>query len=170
MTANLPIGDFAWLYDGQVLDYIIERKKADDLLSSIIDGRYKEQKYRLKSSGFSNIFYLFEGHLKGANALSERSVQAALLKTRIKDGFKVVSVATISESVRFLNFLTESIERRLQSEGAIAAMGTFEEFLQASSKGSRITVKQIFGLSLKTIPGVGKNSVGEVLKYFSSFR
>ena len=125
MTANLPIGDFAWLYDGQVLDYIIERKKADDLLSSIIDGRYKEQKYRLKSSGFSNIFYLFEGHLKGANALSERSVQAALLKTRIKDGFKVVSVATISESVRFLNFLTESIERRLQSEGAIAAIGTF---------------------------------------------
>mgnify|MGYP000916776615 CR=1 FL=1 len=126
MTANLPIGDFAWLYDGQILDYIVERKKADDLLSSILDGRYKEQKFRLKNSGFSNIFYLFEGHLKGANALSERSVQAALLKTRIKDEFKVISVATISESVRFLSFLTESIQARLRTEGEVTAIGTFE--------------------------------------------
>jgi ERCC4-type nuclease len=23
MNANLPIGDFAWLYNGQILDYIV---------------------------------------------------------------------------------------------------------------------------------------------------
>ena len=28
------------MYDGEILDYIIERKTADDLVSSIIDGRY----------------------------------------------------------------------------------------------------------------------------------
>jgi crossover junction endonuclease MUS81 len=33
------------------LDFIIERKKADDLAASILDGRYKDQKYRLKNSG-----------------------------------------------------------------------------------------------------------------------
>lgn len=170
MNANLPIGDFAWLYDGQVLDYIVERKKADDLLSSILDGRYKEQKFRLRHSGFTNIFYLFEGHLKGANTLSERSVQTALLKTRVKDEFKVVSVKTISESVRFLSFLTASIEKRLQTEGKMATIGSFEAFVQNSAKGSNVTVRQIFGLSLKTIPGVGKNAVGEVLRYFGSFR
>lgn len=49
-------------------------------------------------------------------------------------------------------------------------MGTLGTFVQNSSKSSNITVKQIFGMSLKTIPGVGKNSVGEVLKYFGSFR
>jgi crossover junction endonuclease MUS81 len=58
-SANLPLGDFVWLYDGKVLDYIVERKKADDLVSSIFDGRYKEQKYRLRGSGFTNIYYLF---------------------------------------------------------------------------------------------------------------
>jgi crossover junction endonuclease MUS81 len=52
-----------WEYEGQVLDYVVERKKADDLISSIHDGRYKEQKYRLKNSSFNNIFYLLEGHL-----------------------------------------------------------------------------------------------------------
>ena len=58
-TCNLPIGDFMWSYNGQILDYVIERKKADDLVGSIMDGRYKEQKFRLKNSGFSHIYYLF---------------------------------------------------------------------------------------------------------------
>lgn len=33
-----------------VLDYIIERKRLDDLSKSIIDGRYNEQKVNLKFS------------------------------------------------------------------------------------------------------------------------
>ena len=61
-TASLNLGDFLWVYDGKVLDYIIERKKADDLAASILDGRYKDQKYRLKNCGISNIYYVYEGH------------------------------------------------------------------------------------------------------------
>lgn len=40
-----------------VLDYIIERKRIDDLCSSIIDGRFKEQKVGMCSiySGFQQI-------------------------------------------------------------------------------------------------------------------
>lgn len=48
-----------WRYNGQILDYVVERKKADDLISSMHDGRYKEQKFRLKNSGFKTIYYLF---------------------------------------------------------------------------------------------------------------
>lgn len=55
-----------------VLDYIIERKKADDLAASIIDGRYKEQKFRLKISGISNIIYLYEGHPSQASQKTEK--------------------------------------------------------------------------------------------------
>lgn len=62
ITQPLTIGDFAFVYDGKVLDYVIERKKADDLSASIIDGRYKEQKYRLKNCGAKNIIYLYEGY------------------------------------------------------------------------------------------------------------
>ena len=32
-----------------------------------------------------------------------------------------------------------------------------------------MTIKYMFGMSLKTIPGVGSASVGELLKYFSSW-
>lgn len=44
-----------------VLDFIVERKTADDLAASIMDGRYDEQKFRLKSCGINNVIYLVEG-------------------------------------------------------------------------------------------------------------
>jgi hypothetical protein len=50
---HLPIGDTLWIArhkvscEEYVLDFIIERKKVNDLLSSIKDTRYKQQKLRL---------------------------------------------------------------------------------------------------------------------------
>ena len=44
-----------------VLDWIVERKRVDDLASSIIDKRYDQQKYWLGKCGISNIVYLVEG-------------------------------------------------------------------------------------------------------------
>lgn len=58
-SASLNLGDFLWVYDNKVLDYIIERKIADDLAASILDGRYKDQKYRLNQSSITNIYYIY---------------------------------------------------------------------------------------------------------------
>lgn len=75
---NISLGDFIWIYkdneteEKYVLDYIIERKKADDLASSILDGRYKEQKYRLKNSGITNIIYLYEGYASQTAVKTEK--------------------------------------------------------------------------------------------------
>ena len=46
-------------------DLIIERKSISDLLSSITDGRYKEQSYRLQNCSIHNhnIIYLIEGNI-----------------------------------------------------------------------------------------------------------
>lgn len=49
------------LFTDYVLDFIVERKTADDLAASIMDGRYEEQKYRLKNCGINNVVYLVEG-------------------------------------------------------------------------------------------------------------
>lgn len=115
-----------WEYGGKIVDYVVERKKADDLISSIFDGRYKEQKYRLKNSGFENIFYLFEGHLTGSFAKNEREVHSALLNTRIRDGFKVIEVNNITESVKFLHFLTKAIRKKLKTLTKLPILGTLE--------------------------------------------
>ena len=48
-TRCLAVGDFVWIARSDsgeevVLSHIVERKRIDDLASSIIDGRFKEQK------------------------------------------------------------------------------------------------------------------------------
>jgi len=50
----LPVGDGIWIVRHKqsskeyVLDFIVERKKVDDLCSSIRDNRYRDQKLRLQ--------------------------------------------------------------------------------------------------------------------------
>lgn len=44
-----------------VLDCVVERKTVNDLASSIVDGRYEEQKCRLQDCGVANCVYLVEG-------------------------------------------------------------------------------------------------------------
>ena len=36
-----------------VLEYIVERKRMDDLAGSIVDGRYREQKVTISCAGLS---------------------------------------------------------------------------------------------------------------------
>ena len=54
----LDIGDVE--ISSSLVKYILERKTVADLISSLHDGRYKEQKYRLLSSGH-HITYIIEG-------------------------------------------------------------------------------------------------------------
>ena len=64
---NLTLGDVTIEKDGKEL-LIIERKTIADLASSICDGRYKEQSFRLSESPVlnHNILYLIEGSLNDA--------------------------------------------------------------------------------------------------------
>ena len=63
-----------------VLDCIAERKAVPDLASSIVDGRYMEQKSRLQACGLRTTLYIVEGeHLSVAS--QQRAVSVASLKT-----------------------------------------------------------------------------------------
>lgn len=48
-------------------------------------------------------------------------------------------------------------------------LGTLEEFNKKNSKSSNLTVENVFGLSLKVLPNVGKQTVNSILKYFKTF-
>jgi crossover junction endonuclease MUS81 len=66
-TRQLPVGDALWLARHKqqeqeyVLDFLVERKRVDDLWSSIKDTRYKQQKLRIMRCGVRKILYLVEG-------------------------------------------------------------------------------------------------------------
>lgn len=50
------------------------------------------------------------------------------------------------------------------------SLGSLEDVISSNGKANQLKVENIFGLSLKTIPGIGKNAVNEVLKHFKCFR
>merc|ERR1712070_207100 len=105
---QLPVGDFLWIARGcddveYVLPFIVERKRMDDLASSIIDNRYGEQKFRLKRCGVENVIYLVEGKMSGASrSQGVAALKTAMLMCKVKDGFMVQHTRHISASIDFL--------------------------------------------------------------------
>ena len=64
-TGNLDIGDFLIKNDDDEIVMIFERKSLNDLVSSIKDGRYNEQSFRLSEHPLDNhnIYYIIEGNI-----------------------------------------------------------------------------------------------------------
>merc|ERR1719234_1984744 len=100
-----------------VLDFIVERKRMDDLASSIIDGRFREQKHRMKQSGLGNAVYLIEeyGH-KHLNLhhpnMPEASLRQAISNVQIIDDFHVVHCKDPKDVVGYLSLMTRYLRER----------------------------------------------------------
>jgi crossover junction endonuclease MUS81 len=96
---NLELGDFLWVArrkgsekyeEGRkgsdalateeiVLDTLIERKREDDLAASILDGRFKEQKHRIRRSLLRSCFYIVERNGNASAAGGETVIGADAL-------------------------------------------------------------------------------------------
>ncbi|GFQ74535.1 crossover junction endonuclease MUS81 [Trichonephila clavata] len=119
---KLHVGDFLWVARDNfhpdkelVLDFIIERKRLDDLAHSIKDGRFREQKFRMKNSGLKNPIYLVE-NCSGAKylGLPESTLEQAMINTQICDGFLVKKTQGIKESVSYLSVMTKMLRCKYQ--------------------------------------------------------
>ena len=99
----LPLGDALWIYKlsspsgdtEYVLNHIMERKKADDLASSIVDGRYIEQKHRLQECKIQNVVYVVEGEPSSQCRVSESALRTAVTHTKVVSGFNVFRTKSI---------------------------------------------------------------------------
>lgn len=106
---NLKVGDFTWICQERasknelVLPYVVERKRMDDLGSSIKDGRFHEQKHRLKQSGIQNLIYIIESHGKNKHTgLPLASLMQGAANTLIQDGFQVKFTDNHKQSMQYL--------------------------------------------------------------------
>ncbi|KAF8338743.1 restriction endonuclease type II-like protein, partial [Cantharellus anzutake] len=115
----LELGDVCWIakrngLDGPnnevVLDFILERKRAKDLVGSIKDGRFHEQKFRLKESGIGHIYYLVEQYRENVeDTVMDKAIFTALSSTQIIDGFFVKETRDLSDTIEYLVGLHETI-------------------------------------------------------------
>lgn len=133
----LELGDVCWVAKERssgrevVLDYIMERKRLDDLVGSLKDSRFHEQKvslsfprccvlseryllttfglkFRLQQSGISRVYYLVEEYGAVPESMI-KSVQTALSSTQIIDGFFVKETRDIEDTIEYLVGLHETI-------------------------------------------------------------
>lgn len=108
-SESLPIGDII-INDGSEDKIIIERKSVNDLLSSIKDGRYEEQSYRLNGICHHNhnIVYIIEGdlnkinHFKPVNSIEKLTLYSAMFSLNYYKGFSVFRSFNMQETANII--------------------------------------------------------------------
>ncbi|XP_053305678.1 crossover junction endonuclease MUS81 [Spea bombifrons] len=203
---KLHIGDFVWIAQekvqplpGQlrmpqarelVLDYVVERKRMDDLCGSIIDGRFREQKFRLKRCGLCRPIYLVEDHGSAQHlSIPETTLQQAIVNTQVVDGFFIKRTKDVRESAAYLTLMTrylhgmysskillsctkednDKFQRELPSRNAQSCiLLDFKEFNEGAMKNKAQTVKEVFARQLMQISGVSGEKAAAVLDRYGT--
>ena len=107
-TGNLDIGDFIIKDDNENIVMIFERKTIADLISSIKDGRYREQSFRLSQLPLNNhhIFYIIEGNfldyaLKNTET-TKKILYSAMFSLSYKKGFSLLHANGLLDTVEYI--------------------------------------------------------------------
>ncbi|XP_022115228.2 crossover junction endonuclease MUS81 [Pieris rapae] len=166
---SLKVGDFTWIARNRVsneelvLPYIIERKRMDDLGASIKDGRFHEQKFRLRKCGLKHVFYLVESYDKNKHVgLPLPSLMQALANTRIQDGFKIYYTDSLIKSHRFLAMMTKRLQVEYMNKSLCGAscdpkdgmLMTYNYFNKSSVKTKVLSVTEMFIKMLLQLKGM----------------
>lgn len=123
ISETLPIGDII-INDDTEDKIIIERKSVNDLLSSIKDGRYEEQSYRLNGLNHHNhnIVYLIEGDVnkvnrfKPDNQLEKLTLYSAMFSLNYYKGFSVFRSFSLDETANIICNMAYKIGKDLSKK------------------------------------------------------
>ena len=101
---SLDIADIQFHYNDTPIIYI-ERKTINDLAASLNDGRYHEQKARLKNR--NRVIYLIEGSIDQLNpyyhkVLDVEKFKGCIINTMIRDNIHIYQTNNMNESVQFI--------------------------------------------------------------------
>ena len=108
IVENLPLSDIIIKDKNNNEKMLIERKTINDLASSIQDGRYNEQSYRLTNCDIHNhnIMYLIEGNISMWNnrytRINRDTIYSAIVSIMYYKGFSVFVTSTTVETAEFL--------------------------------------------------------------------
>jgi len=114
---TLPLGDIIICDDNGNEKLIIERKSLNDLASSIKDGRYSEQSFRLDKYPLHNhnIVYLIEGDIhrysNRYNKISKKTLQVTMFCINYFKGFSVMKTRDILETCEYILTITDKLSR-----------------------------------------------------------
>lgn len=191
---NLDIGDFLicnydldksqtidlkFIYENLVL--LIERKTYDDLSSSIIDGRFREQKTRIEDSlnDNSKVMYIIEGHIKEKekHGVKMNILEGAIINLIFKHKFKVLNTMNIDNTFQNIVTILKKYKKRefdIKNDTNDKNDNQKEEIISVPDinfanlkKADRIS-NNIFNLQLCVIPGVSINIAKKITTHYKT--
>ena len=169
-TKQLDIGDCHLLKNNELM-MIIERKHVNDLASSIQDGRYKEQAYRLQKCQLHNhqIVYLIEGSIHNYHnkysRITKETLLSALFSLNFYHGFSLVFSNNVDMSI----LLIQTWSKKLLKESKVPFYQnqTTEDtsYLECVSiKKKHLNKENIDKIMLMQIPGLSTQVVHQLLE------
>lgn len=165
-TRNLSVGDFVWIQNENVCNFVVERKCGPDLISSIIDGRFKEQKKRLLETGFKRIFYIIEGlksqHMKKIN---EEFVRYCIINSKI-EGFTVIETKDINETAEVIQVIDGHI-RAITGVDDFHLM-SYGSFIDKGTKNRSLSVNCVLFYMFLSINGLSQHKAKSLSDYFKT--
>ena len=143
-TSSLHLGD------ALIDNIIIERKTLHDLASSIKDGRYKEQSFRLQQALEENfkVFYMIEGNLDLYVGSIPKETLISAMYSLIMKGFQVLLTKNTKETAYFMIQFFEKNKKQGASEVV------YEDTVVARQKNTNITRDNVSIFMLCQIPSV----------------
>ncbi|PFH56361.1 hypothetical protein XA68_16611 [Ophiocordyceps unilateralis] len=204
---SLEVGDAQWVAkcrdpdvlskhgaegDEVALDWIVERKRLDDLIGSIKDGRFHEQKFRLSRCGVKRVVYIVEEISMDSAAYQkyDEAVQSAIASLQVVNGYFVKRTSKMDETIRYLSRMTRQLKQdyesrtlsviptnvltaqnylallaRLRQQDAEASHYiSYSAFASLASKSGTMTLRDVFLKMLMTIRGVTGERALEIQK------
>ena len=162
---NLAIGDICIRSNGDDL-LLLERKTLHDLASSIRDGRYKEQSFRLNDSIVHNhnIVYVIEGNLSKyappkmiKSPITRRALQSAIISLSYYKGFSVMRTESVADTAEYVVALLEKLSKENKpGYYNVTSMEPLENYTGCIKKQKKnyVTPVNIHEIMLATIPGI----------------
>lgn len=145
-TEQLHVGDII------IGNIIIERKTKADLSSSIIDGRFEEQKARLLSVDGKKIIYIIEGFFVPTEySISDVGCRTAIAELICKYGISVYTPNNIAETCEFIISLCKvgAAATTIIGGGSV----NYADFIHVEKK-KNVTASIVFLRQLTCIPSI----------------
>ena len=170
--SNLDIGDFIFKKDNKI-EYLIERKTLKDILQSIKDGRYREQKCRmLDHVSKDRILYIVED-IETIHMFDDKNknmINGFILNTILRDNMHVLCTLNINHTIdiirRIYIKLSDSKNRVLDISDSHS--DNYVSTLKIKKK-ENMNPERCFLIQLCQIPGISHTLASAIVSKYPSF-
>ncbi len=166
---QLEIGDIHIIFNDNT--YVYERKTMTDLISSVKDGRYKEQKLRLLTAYNNNVNYIIEGTdiIASNNNHHQELLTSIYYNSIYRDNIKVFFTKNINDTITFILLLCTKIINKPDNFNKRELSTEYIDNCKIKTKKiENIDKETCYLLQLSQIPGISKQIAKNIKDIYPS--